>query len=195
MKAQSIKQYLKLYNGFQLLGWLLALILCFVDKELFISTILLFQIISLLEIIHAYKKWNNSSTLLTATQILARLFILLLIYVEILTHIFQSMHAYFYNVMNVLLLLWCFAEIIRFAYYLNQSFNLNNKIITWLRYSAFIVVYPLGVALEFYIIYISFVDNSSIFIKSFLVIVVCLYVYMFPKLYYHLIKQRKKVLQ
>jgi hypothetical protein len=55
-----------------------------------------------------------------------------------------------------MLLAWFIAEIIRYAYYVSGMFNVQGKLITWLRYSAFIICYPVGVVSEFFIMYTVF---------------------------------------
>ena len=44
--------------------------------------------------------------------------------------------------------MWSFAEIIRYGAYLYQNFGLLPKPILWIRYSAFIILYPIGVFSE-----------------------------------------------
>ena len=73
-----IEKYLKAYNLVQLAGWLLALVSLPFSFMLSFYTVCFVQLLSLLEIFHAYKKWNNSSPLLCFVQIAARLFILLI---------------------------------------------------------------------------------------------------------------------
>lgn len=189
-----MKSYLKFYNGIQLLAWTFALASTLFDKELFLSTILIFQTIALLEIYHVYKKWSNSSVVFTSVQTLARLYILFLIY----KLLFSFMFYYDNNntlsfVIYILLMAWCLAEIIRYAFYLSQLFEKKTKVISWLRYSAFIIIYPVGVCLEMYIIGLSFLISQSILFRILLLFSIILYFVMFPKLYTHLLHQRKKM--
>jgi very-long-chain (3R)-3-hydroxyacyl-CoA dehydratase len=43
---------------------------------------------------------------------------------------------------------WSLAEIIRYGYYLYLSIGVPPKTIIWIRYSAFIILYPIGVFSE-----------------------------------------------
>ena len=43
---------------------------------------------------------------------------------------------------------WSIAEIIRYSYYIAKESDHEIRILTWLRYSAFIILYPFGVTGE-----------------------------------------------
>ena len=47
-----------------------------------------------------------------------------------------------------MLFAWTLTEIIRYSYYTLNLMNTNVGIITWLRYTLFIVLYPIGVTGE-----------------------------------------------
>ena len=185
-----IEKYLKAYNLVQLAGWLLALVSLPFSFMLSFYTVCFVQLLSLLEIFHAYKKWNNSSPLLCFVQIAARLFILFFTYLLIFLTIFKKI-PFFYEVVYAMLLAWFIAEIIRYAYYVSDMFNVQGKLITWLRYSAFIICYPVGVVSEFFVMYTVFKYDDLLSIKILMVVVALIYLYFFPKLYLHLVKQRK----
>lgn len=85
-------------------------------------------------------------------------------------------------------LCWIITEIIRSFYYLHQ-----NRISTYLRYSAFIVLYPLGALGEIlYMLKVMKLLNPRS--KLFLTLVMLMYIPLFPFLYLHMLKQRKKKL-
>lgn len=44
--------------------------------------------------------------------------------------------------------MWSFAEIIRYGHYLYANFGRLPRVLLWIRYSAFIVLYPVGVFSE-----------------------------------------------
>lgn len=186
----SIEKYLKVYNIVQLAGWLLAIISLPFSFLFSCYTIFAFQILSVLEIFHAYKKWNNSSPLFCFIQIGARIMILSFSIIIIFATFLKPI-PYFENVVYLMFAAWCIAEIIRYAYYVSQLFQKENKIIVWLRYSAFIICYPIGVACEFFIIYNVFKYTDFLAVKIMIVIVGLTYFYFFPILFNHLIKQRK----
>lgn len=189
----SIEKYLKVYNCLQLIGWLSAIIILPFSFLLAAYIIVVFQIISLLEVLHAYKKWNHSKPFLCFVQIVARLFILffsiLIIFVTILKPI-----PYFEIVVYIMFVTWCIAEIIRYLYYCSQLMKIKNHAIVWLRYSAFIICYPIGLACEFFVIYNVFKYNDIFAIKLLMVVAVMVYVFLFPRLYLHLLNQRKQKL-
>jgi len=49
---------------------------------------------------------------------------------------------------GILLLAWSLGDGVRFLYYVNDVNGPENKAITWLRYSAWIVLYPIGISCE-----------------------------------------------
>ena len=184
-----IEKYLIGYSFVQLFAWLTAFIFINVDHVVSFEIILIFQIISLVETFHAYKKWNNSSPIFSFIQTAARLFILFLIYSLISKFMFRHVN-YYKEVVTIMLHVWCFAEIIRYAHYLTQLLKKENKIISWLRYSAFLILYPIGVACEFFIMYLVFINNNF-GLKIILIVIAIAYIFLFPRLYLHLLKQRK----
>jgi len=72
--------------------------------------------------------------------------------------------------------------------------KIKNHAIVWLRYSAFIICYPIGLACEFFVIYNVFKYNDIFAIKLLMVVAVMVYVFLFPRLYLHLLNQRKQKL-
>jgi very-long-chain (3R)-3-hydroxyacyl-CoA dehydratase len=44
--------------------------------------------------------------------------------------------------------MWSVAECIRYGNYLYSDLVGNNQIVTWIRYSGFVVLYPLGISSE-----------------------------------------------
>ena len=82
------------------------------------------------------------------------------------------------------------AEIIRYTYYSTELLNQKIKVIVWFRYNAFILCYPVGLICEIYIIVNLFVI-TSLYVKIFLILVLIAYIFLFPRLYLHLLKQRK----
>lgn len=186
----SIEKYLKGYNIVQLIGWTFALVSLPLNPLVSILTVVIFQTLSLLEIFHAYKKWTYSSPFYCFVQIGARLFVLFFTCLMIFATIFKPL-LYFEYVVYLMLVTWSVAEIIRYSYYVKQLFNKDNKSITWLRYSAFIICYPIGLFCEFYVMFTVFKYNNILAIKIIMVIASFIYIFLFPKLYKHLLKQRK----
>ncbi|MBK9329646.1 MAG: protein tyrosine phosphatase-like domain-containing protein [Sphingobacteriales bacterium] len=189
----SIEKYIKAYNLLQLGGWLAGLACLPFNFLIGYYIIALFQIYSLAEIVHALKKWHNSSPLYSFLQIGARLFILFFSYVLILSSVFSPL-PWLNEVVYVMLTAWCLAEVIRYGYYVMLLFKKEYKWLIKLRYTAFIILYPLGAGCECYLLYLIFHLNAILWIKILIIGVAILYVFMFPKLYLHLLRQRRKKL-
>ncbi|XP_039251681.1 very-long-chain (3R)-3-hydroxyacyl-CoA dehydratase-like [Styela clava] len=49
---------------------------------------------------------------------------------------------------TVLLLAWSSIEMVRYPFYVCETANIPSRIVTWLRYSLWIPLYPLGVSME-----------------------------------------------
>ncbi|KAH3670569.1 hypothetical protein OGAPHI_001084 [Ogataea philodendri] len=92
---------------------------------------------------------------------------------------------------------WSISEIIRYYYYAANILSEGNppQTLKWLRYNAFLILYPIGISSEWTMIYKS-LDEAALSVgdwyKWFLV--VCLGIY-FPGayvMYTHMLKQRRK---
>ncbi len=188
-----IEKYLKAYNLVQLTCWLVAFMALPFNFLVSFYTIVVVQVLSLSEVFQAYKKWNNSSPLFCFIQIAARLLILFFSFLLIFISIFRKI-PFLYEVIYIMLVAWCMAEIARYSYYVMRLLQKENKMLTWLRYSVFICCYPVGVICEFYILFVVFRYNDIFAIKMLMIAVALIYVYYFPKLYLHLFRQRKQKL-
>lgn len=186
----KIHSYLKLYNLLSLLGWL-SLFIHIIFKKLIPDNTTLYlliaiQSLALLDIFHAYKKWVKTDTKLAFLQIFARLFILALIYV--LFHEDKIILG-----IGVITLVWSIAEISRYGFYFFSNLKLK-KLFTFLRYNAFIILYPTGVFLEFLIGYhwLKYYGFKVDMLSVLVVFVFACYFYFFPKLFGYMWKQRAK---
>ena len=190
-----IEKYLVAYNLVQLTGWLAAIIVLPFNLLYSFWIILFCQIFSLLEIFHAYKKWTNSSPFLCFIQTGARLMILYFSIIILCSIYLQPLNFFFTkhraeSIIYLMFASWCVAEIIRYTYYSTELLNQKIKVIVWFRYSAFIILYPIGVACEFFIMYLVFINNNF-GLKIILIVITIAYIFLFPRLYLHLLKQRK----
>ena len=111
--------------------------------------------------------------------------------------------------MTFMLLAWCLIEMVRYPYYAFNLVNVNIGVLTWLRYTLFIVLYPMGAAGEMWC-YIDALPtlatskalcmempNAYNFTFSPYVVTIIIllgYVPGFPPLYFHMFALRKKVL-
>ncbi|XP_034077595.1 very-long-chain (3R)-3-hydroxyacyl-CoA dehydratase 2-like [Gymnodraco acuticeps] len=104
---------------------------------------------------------------------------------------------------------WTITEIIRYSFYTFSLLNHLPYLIKWARYTFFFALYPMGVTGELLTIYaaLPFVQKTGLYsitlpnkynfsfdYHSFLIIVMISYIPLFPQLYFHMIRQRKKVL-
>jgi very-long-chain (3R)-3-hydroxyacyl-CoA dehydratase len=78
-------------------------------------------------------------------------------------------------------------EIVRYAYYATSLLKSTPPVLTWLRYSMFLVLYPVGVASELALIW-----NADW--MPFRWLIVAAYAPGFYMLYGYMLKQRGKIL-
>ncbi|XP_072027513.1 very-long-chain (3R)-3-hydroxyacyl-CoA dehydratase 2-like [Amphiura filiformis] len=162
----------------------------------------LFQTAAMLEVVHCALGLVSSSVVLTAFQVASRVFL-----VWAITHSVREVQ----NDASVTLYItaWTLTEIIRYAFYTFGLLNRLPYVLTWCRYTLFIFLYPLGVCGELLTVYaaIPYVKNSGLYSISLpndlnvsfdyyyiLFIIMLLYVPIFPRLYSHMIRQRRKVI-
>ncbi|XP_071978261.1 very-long-chain (3R)-3-hydroxyacyl-CoA dehydratase 2 isoform X2 [Engystomops pustulosus] len=204
--------YLVIYNVIMTAGWLViavGLVRTYLAKgsyhNLYYSIerpLKFFQTGALLEIVHCALGIVPSSVVLTAFQVLSRVFLTWAV-----THSVREVQ----NEDSVLLFVvaWTITEIIRYSFYTFSLLNHLPYIIKWARYTLFIVLYPMGVAGELLTIYaaLPFVQHTGLYSISlpnkynfsfdyytFLILVMASYIPIFPQLYFHMLHQRRKVL-
>ncbi|XP_028934194.1 very-long-chain (3R)-3-hydroxyacyl-CoA dehydratase 1 isoform X1 [Ornithorhynchus anatinus] len=161
-----------------------------------------FQTFAMLEIVHCAVGIVPTSVLVTGVQVSSRIFMVWLV-----THSIKPVQ----NEDSVVLFLvaWTVTEITRYSFY---TFNLLNHLpyfIKWARYNLFIILYPIGVAGELLTIYaaLPYVKKTGMFSLRlpnkynisfdyyyFLLITMASYIPLFPQLYFHMLRQRRKVL-
>ncbi|XP_063063358.1 very-long-chain (3R)-3-hydroxyacyl-CoA dehydratase 1 [Engraulis encrasicolus] len=165
-------------------------------------TLKFFQTFALLEVGHCAIGLVRTSVIVTGVQVCSRLFM-----VWCVTSSIRQVQ----NAESVLLFLivWTLTEITRYSYY---TFNLLNHLpyfIKWARYNLFIILYPLGVLGELMTIYgsLPFVRKSGMLSMRlpnkynvsfdyyiFLILVMLSYIPLFPQLFLHMLRQRRRVL-
>ncbi|XP_063777604.1 very-long-chain (3R)-3-hydroxyacyl-CoA dehydratase 1 isoform X2 [Pseudophryne corroboree] len=204
--------WLTFYNIAMTAGWLvLTIAMCrfYMEKrthkglyKTIQKTLKFFQTFALLELVHCALGLVRTSVLVTGVQVSSRIFM-----VWFITNSIKQIQ----NEQSVLLFLvvWTITEITRYSYY---TFNLLNHLpyfIKWARYNLFIVLYPVGVAGELLTIYaaLPYVRKTGMYSLRlpnkynvsfdyyyFLIAVMCSYIPLFPQLYFHMLRQRRKVL-
>lgn len=94
-----------------------------------------------MEVLHAIVRFVPSNPFQTFTQILSRLIVVWGILVPLV-------EARSTLGVPLILVAWGIAECTRYIYYALNIYGLNVYLITWLRYTLFIVLYPMGVSGE-----------------------------------------------
>ncbi|XP_011634290.1 very-long-chain (3R)-3-hydroxyacyl-CoA dehydratase 2 [Pogonomyrmex barbatus] len=209
------KLYLLSYNLGQTLGWsyiLYQIIQYYISPSTGSSLwdkiklpIIIFQNAALLEIIHAATGMVPSNVIITTLQVLSRVIVVVAI-------ILATPYTYAASSpgLPLALIAWSITEIIRYFYYFVNLINIVPYVLVWLRYTTFIILYPLGITGELLCFYSAIkyatanpdswsytLPNKWNFTFSylyFLVTVVLTYIPSFPQLYLHMFAQRRKIL-
>ncbi|CAM9216748.1 unnamed protein product [Choristocarpus tenellus] len=211
LQKRLLKAYLMLYNIFTARGWIqvffqLSYALLKGEGTLgavnaMRSTVEMLQLISTLEFLHSFLGLVKSSPVnLIMQQIGGRDLALF----SMVTAIPATRDSPWVLLMFAA---WTFSEIIRYPYYALLLIGECPASLHWLRYSAFIVLYPLGFAGELgtWIVGMPYMKEMGLYeipgLPSGSVSWV-LYAYLVlafgfgaPKLYTHMLRQRKKQLQ
>lgn len=165
-------------------------------------SMLVFQTAALLEVLHSALGLVSSGVMTTLMQVYSRVFIVWAI-VEGVSGASE----------NIGLLLVCFAwgitEVVRYSYYFCALLDSIPYFLQWCRYTFFFVLYPLGVLGEMLLYFaslpvirarhqwsLSLPNNANISFSFyyFLIFTMLLYIPLFPQLYGHMIRQRRKVI-
>nr|AKM76670.1 protein-tyrosine phosphatase-like protein [Erodium texanum] len=202
--------YLFLYNSLQSIGWALAL---FRVLSNFVATkstdgayasagelICFLQSVAFLEVIHGAIGLVPSGVLIPLMQWGGRTHFLLAI-VRGIDEV-QELPSIF-----ITFLAWSLSEVIRYPQYAMSSLRNCPDWITYLRYTAFIVLYPIGVGPgEMWLMYqaLPYIKEKHLYGDSlfglpfsyynFVQAVLLCYPFLWLKLYLHMFKQRKSKL-
>jgi very-long-chain (3R)-3-hydroxyacyl-CoA dehydratase len=167
--------------------------------------IIVFQNAAILEIMHAALGLVRSNVIITTLQVFSRVIVVVGVILAI---------PYTYAVASpglpLAFIAWSITEIIRYFYYFSNLIGIVPHVLVWLRYTLFIVLYPLGVTGEllcFYaaVKYATANPNSWSYVLPnkwnftfsylyFLIILMLIYIPVFPHLYLHMFSQRRKIL-
>ncbi|CAH2099944.1 unnamed protein product [Euphydryas editha] len=154
------------------------------------------------KVLHAAIKLVPSSVIVVLMQVYSRVFLVLGILVA-------TDSATVSPGLPLCILAWSITEIIRYAYYAFNLLNVVPQLLLFLRYSTFLVLYPLGITGELLCMYHSLdeihekqlytisMPNKWNFIFNYyyiLIFYMFLYIPLFPYLFGHMLKQRRKML-
>ncbi|XP_076179655.1 3-hydroxyacyl-CoA dehydratase 1 [Ptiloglossa arizonensis] len=205
--------YLKIYNLVQVFGWC-YIFYKFLQNDFSSTTgpdlwqsvkwpVIIFQHAALLEVVHAALGLVKSNPALTGFQVLSRVAVVSAVLLATPDNYAASSPG-----LPLALLAWSITEIIRYLYYFTNLIKFVPYFLTWLRYTLFIVLYPIGVTGELLCTYAAtqyakaypqafnyMFPNSWNFIYYYMLIgIMLIYIPVFPMLYLHMISQRRKIL-
>lgn len=211
-QSSIAKLYLFVYNIIQFVGWSYGLVqvLTYIAKRgdykdvwLHVRySVSIFQTLQLIEVIHCIVKLVPSNAFQTFIQIVSRLVVVW----GILLPVVESRNSIG---VPMLLMAWSIAELTRYLYYALNIYELVPYVLTWLRYTLFIVLYPIGVSGELLTMVSAFpyirdkqllsyplpnFANISFYYHYMIVLIMLSYIPFFPQLYFYMIRQRKKIL-
>uniref|UniRef100_A0A0N5BK88 Very-long-chain (3R)-3-hydroxyacyl-CoA dehydratase n=1 Tax=Strongyloides papillosus TaxID=174720 RepID=A0A0N5BK88_STREA len=205
--------YLFLYNGIQVLGWGSILLKSInwlgtsgTYEDLYkenVFALQVFQTAAILEIIHCAIGFVRSPVGTTLMQVYSRVFV-----------VWGILYAVKSSQVSIgvpmLIFAWSITEVIRYSFYALSLIKTVPYALIWMRYTFFIVLYPLGASGELFTmvaglneihdkkIFTLEMPNSLNFSFSYwwYVVILCLlYIPGFPKMYFYMFGQRKKVLK
>lgn len=138
---------------------------------------IIIQSIMFLDIVHALLKLVRGNIIATILQVGSRIYVVWMIV--------RQQDAP--NIWNYLMYTaWSLAEIIRYQYYIHKP---SEGLLLFLRYNAFIILYPIGVLTgELPLIYQNYQATKNIVN----LVIMFLYIPFFPYLYIHMLSLRKK---
>ncbi|CAN8071795.1 unnamed protein product [Agarophyton chilense] len=159
------------------------------------------QTLAWAEVIHA--GLGLGGTVSTAfVQCLGR-YVVLIFVIDAITQIQDRL------VTMILLVSWVLADLVRYAFYIATIIRRVPPALLWMRYSLFLVLYPAGIVAEWMIYYwtLPYVESHKLYNVSlpnefnfsfdfgiWNRIVLILYMYFGPFMFFHMLHQRKKKL-
>ncbi|TFK81992.1 PTPLA-domain-containing protein [Polyporus arcularius HHB13444] len=207
-----VKYYLVLYNILSTLGWsylllrTLTVVLNLDGSKLRPSSLVgraagayaevgadtaIVQSFAVLEVLHVLLGWVRSPLSTTLIQVSSRLYL-----VWGITGQFSQTHTNpFYASM---VLSWALTEVVRYSYYACSLLGHESRLLVFLRYTLFYILYPTGASSEAFLIYAT-LPHPAFGLHADLHTNVreLLFAIWWPGLYVmytHMIKQRRKVL-
>ena len=190
----NIKYYLAGYNLVAFIFWLAYLIVFaasgFTLDSLGLLLLNIAQGMAVLEILHTILKWVKSPVMSTIAQVFSRILVLVLI--DVLEPHTKESATILYAGIRTVSVAWGITELVRYSFYFLSLFDRQPSWLLWMRYTFFIVLYPLGVTGEWLIIVTPLLVNFSLGLYAAMVAVLAVsYIYYFPVLYMYMWKQRK----
>ncbi|PKI61678.1 hypothetical protein CRG98_017902 [Punica granatum] len=206
--SSPVKLYLLAYNSLQTIGWAVSLCRILISLATTKSVagsyaaagdlICLLQTVAFMEVLHGALGIVPSGVLFPLMQWGGRMHFLLAI-VRRISEV-QQLPSIF-----ITFLAWSLSDIIRYLHYALNTLGSCPPWITYIRYTAFIVLYPLGMAPVLIMIkalpivkmtnlYADFFSGLPFNYYDFLRVLLLVYPFLWLKLYLHLFKQRRSKL-
>lgn len=188
------KNYLLVYNLILFAGWAIFFLYQLYSglrmNSLSLWLLNIFQLAAILEIVHAALRWVKSPVSTAFVQVFSRVFVLYWINVIPFD---QQLTILGVSGLHLITIAWGVTEMVRYSFYFFSLLNIEIQSLTFLRYSLFIALYPIGVLGEWLILISQMnLTNFEFSVLNFLLGIVMLsYFYFFPKLYGYMLKQRK----
>ncbi|KAF4621163.1 hypothetical protein D9613_000611 [Agrocybe pediades] len=113
------------------------------------------QSFAFLEVVHVIFGWVRSPLHTTVMQVSSRLFL-----VWGITEQFPEVRSN--PLYSSMVLAWSLTEIIRYSFYAFNLVGLNPRVLSFLRYTTFYILYPLGASSEAFLIYATLPSSSPI---------------------------------
>jgi len=205
--------YLFIYNAVQFFGWLWILILTLKSIALdgvpmteiypVIATELkVFQTLAVLEVVNSAIGLVRSPPLITGLQVASRVYLVWLV-TDLVPEAQKSIGVIIYVVA------WCITEVVRYSFYALSLVKCSPYFLQWARYTFFIVLYPMGIIGEMTTVFTAMpivkqrriltldlpnAANISFNYYYAMIVIVLMYLPSFPKLYFYMWSQRRKVL-
>jgi len=204
--------YLVLYNTIQVIGWSLILYKTLLGLAAGVSwpelynavqfELKIFQTAAILEVFHSIFGLVRSPIGTTVMQVTSRVILVW----PILNTCATSRSSIG---VPLLLFAWSVTEVVRYSYYALGLLKAVPHFLTWIRYTFFIVLYPMGVTGELLTLFSSLPEvaekkhytlempNALNFGISFYWVLIgaaLFYIPGFPQLYMYMVNQRKKIL-
>jgi very-long-chain (3R)-3-hydroxyacyl-CoA dehydratase len=189
------KAWLISFNVVTLLAWTLFLLhtgqngFQFDSQGMMILAVA--QGLAIFEVINSIFRLAGANWMLTTMQVSSRFLVVGLLWwmpLELVAELGV------YSGFLMITIAWSITEITRVAFYISGLFGKEIKALLWMRYTFFIVLYPIGVIGEFMAMF-SFMEWRHFNFDAIgigLVVIALLYVVFFPKLYMHMFGQRRK---
>ncbi|KAI0097980.1 PTPLA-domain-containing protein [Nemania sp. FL0031] len=196
-------RYLLLYNLLSLLAWasLIARVLHHVattdgDADELLPHVTAVQTAQALEVIHAALGLVRASPATTALQVGGRNLVVWTV-MRAFPELVLAGPAYGRCGFLGCLLAWAASDVLRYAFFVAQTGGGKAPDgLVWMRYSAFILLYPIGFVSEASLVYLSLVNASgiSLFYRGYLFVGLLSYVPASYVLYTYMFSQRRRAL-